>query len=162
MDELVTARLRLRPVGLGEARSVAAGVPGEGSSWAAGYPTANDIVAIGGYLEHRAAAGDPHPFGHYQLVLRADGLTIGGAGFHGPPGEGGEVEVGYGVIPPAQGHGYASEALRALLEFAHLRGVAVVRGAAGRPNVASQRVMAAAGMALVGEDETHLHYAVIF
>ena len=160
MKELVTTRLWLRPIGVAEARSVAAGVPGAGSAWAPGYPALSDIVAAGGYLEHRDAAGDPRPFGHYQLVRRADGLTIGGAGFHGPPGERCDVTIGYGVIPAARRSGYASEALRALLEFARVRGVALVHGTADRANDASQRVMTAVGMVLVGEDHASRHYAI--
>jgi RimJ/RimL family protein N-acetyltransferase len=143
MDELVTARLRLRPLDLAEARCVAACVPGAGSAWAPGYPAVGDVLAAGGYLEYRAVAGDPRPFGRYQLIRALDGLAIGGAGFHGPPDEDGEVEVGYGVIPAVRRNGYATEALRGLLEFAAARGVAVVRGTADRANEESQRVMVA-------------------
>lgn len=160
MTELVTARLWLRPVALAEARRVAAGVPGPASAWASGYPTVADIVAVGGWLEQRAAAGDPAPFGQFQLVRRADGLTIGGAGFHGPPDADRAVTIGYGVIPAERRSGYATEALRGLLAFARARGVAVVRGTAGRGNDASQRVMAAAGMVLVAEDPDERHYAI--
>lgn len=160
MNHLVTDRLRLRTISPAEARNVAAGVPGTDSRWAAGYPTANDIVAVGGYLEHRAAVGDLWPFGHYQLLRRADGLTIGGVGFHGPPGEDLSVSVGYGVIPAARRNGYATEALCALLAFASSRGVALVRGRADLANDASQRVMTGAGMALVAEDRTTRHYAI--
>jgi len=160
MQDLVTARLRLRPLGLAEARSVAAGVPGTGSTWAPGYPSADDIVAVGGWLHHVAAAGDPRPFGHYQLVRTEDGLVIGGAGFHGPPDDDGQVEVGYVVISAARRNGYATEALRVLVEFAGGRGVASVRGSADRSNEWSQRVMVAAGMDLVDEDASQRHYAI--
>jgi len=162
MNDLVTARLWLRPIGVDEARNVALGVPGAHSTWAPGYPAVSDIVAVGGFLEYRAAAGDPRPFGPYQLIRRADGLTIGGGGFHGPPGEDGSVWIGYGVIPPARRNGYATEALRALLAFARERGVAVVRGEADRANDVSQRVMTAVGMVFVGEDHTRRHYAITF
>jgi len=162
MDDLVTARLRLRPIGVGEARNVALGVPGQRSTWAPGYPAVSDIVAVGGFLEYRAAVGDPRPFGPYQLIRRSDGLTIGGGGFHGPPGEEGSVWIGYGVIPPARRNGYATEALRALLAFARERGVAIVRGEADRANDASQRVMMAVGMAFVGDDHARCQYAITF
>ncbi len=160
MNELVTGRLRLRPVGVLEARCVLAGVPGPASTWAPGYPTTGDIISVGGYLEYWAAIGDPRLFGPYQLVRAEDGLVIGGAGFHGPPDHDGEVEVGYGVIPAARRHGYATEALRALLTFAQAHGVTAVRGAADRANQASHRVMIGAGMTFLAEDHDHQHYEV--
>jgi ribosomal-protein-alanine N-acetyltransferase len=59
------------------------------------------------------------------LVLRADGRPmVGHAGFHGPPGinaprREGAVELGYTVFQPYRGRGYASEAVRALIRWAH-------------------------------------------
>jgi RimJ/RimL family protein N-acetyltransferase len=156
--DLTTTRLRLRAISLTEARRVVAGVPGLDSAWAPGYPTAGDIVAMGGYLELRAVAGDPAPFGHYQIQL--GGLTIGTCGFHGPPGDERQVEIGYGVVPAERGNGYATEAVRALLEVARANGVTTVRGKADRANEASQRVMVAAGMAFVDEDDRHRHFLV--
>ena len=48
---------------------------------------------------------------------------IGHAGFHGPPGinnlrKPGALEVGYTIFEPHRGRGYATEAVRALLEWA--------------------------------------------
>jgi RimJ/RimL family protein N-acetyltransferase len=96
------------------------------------------------------------PFGYYQIVL--DGVVVGGIGFHGPP-EDGLVEIGYGVVPSFRGRGVATEALRRVLDLAAgLDDVSRVCGRADAGNVASQRVMAAAGMQLVGRDSDFLHY----
>ncbi len=48
---------------------------------------------------------------------------IGHAGFHGPPGVNGPgqpdaVELGYTIFPEHRGSGYATEAARALLDWA--------------------------------------------
>jgi RimJ/RimL family protein N-acetyltransferase len=48
---------------------------------------------------------------------------IGHAGFHGPPGVNGPadpdaVELGYTVFPEERGRGYATEAARALVDWA--------------------------------------------
>ena len=43
---------------------------------------------------------------------------IGTAGFKGPPDDAGIVEIAYGIAPSYQGRGYATEAARALVQFA--------------------------------------------
>jgi RimJ/RimL family protein N-acetyltransferase len=96
------------------------------------------------------------PFGYYQVL--EDGVVVGGIGFHGPP-TGDVVEVGYGVVPDVRGRGVATEALRMLLNLiADMEGVGRVVGRTEETNVASQRVMLAAGMELVGRDPDFLHY----
>ena len=43
---------------------------------------------------------------------------IGGASFKGPPDGTGVVEIAYGIVPSFEGRGYATEAARALVEYA--------------------------------------------
>jgi [ribosomal protein S5]-alanine N-acetyltransferase len=63
------------------------------------------------------------------LVLRDPGrIVIGHAGFHGAPGRNGPgrdgaLEVGYTVFEDYRGHGYATEAVVALMEWARGRGI---------------------------------------
>ncbi|MEU8436613.1 GNAT family N-acetyltransferase [Streptomyces sp. NPDC029216] len=160
MDGLVTARLVLHPLSPGEAARVVAGEPDGSVRWAPGYPAAVDVAGARSFLALCGEDGDPQPFGAYEIRRREDGHAIGGLGFHGPPDHGGGVTIGYGLVPSVQGRGYASEALRALLEFARAQGVTCVRGDADRENVASQRVMSAAGMRLVAEDDRLRYYRI--
>ncbi len=46
------------------------------------------------------------------------GTLIGNAGFMGPPGADGSVEMGYSILEAHQGRGYATEAVRALIGWA--------------------------------------------
>ncbi|MCJ1676858.1 GNAT family N-acetyltransferase [Streptomyces sp. APSN-46.1] len=160
MEDLVTQRLVLHPLSVQEAASLARGEPEGHGRWARGYPTAADIAGARRHLDTCALQGDPQPFGPYEIRRREDGEAIGGLGFHGPPDEDGTVTIGYGLAPSAQGRGYAAEALRALLGFARAHGVRQVLGDTDRGNIASQRVMAAAGMEPVGEDDRLKYYAV--
>ncbi|MFD7668310.1 GNAT family N-acetyltransferase [Streptomyces sp. NPDC059788] len=153
MADLETARLVLHPLTAAEAERMVARAPAEGDRWAPGYPTDGDVKSATDFLGHCAATGSPQPFGDYEIRRRADGLVIGSLGFHRPPDENGSVTIGYGLVPGARGHGYAAEALRALLRLAEERGITCVKGDADHGNTASQRVMTAAGMRLVGEDE---------
>jgi [ribosomal protein S5]-alanine N-acetyltransferase len=59
------------------------------------------------------------------VILRGPArVMIGHAGFHGPPGVNGKqdasaVELGYTIFEPHRGHGYATEAATALMDWAH-------------------------------------------
>lgn len=151
--ELVTPRLRLRPLTPDMARGVLSRL--RTPDWAEDYPTPGDLASAAHYLELARGGDDPQPFGAYQVLL--EGRVVGGAGFHGPPRDG-VVTIGYGLAPSAQGEGYATEALLALLDLAAHRGMAVVRGDTAPSNLASQRVMEKAGMRFTTQDEALRYY----
>ncbi|WP_329389024.1 GNAT family N-acetyltransferase [Streptomyces sp. NBC_01351] len=153
MSDLVTERLVLHPLTVGEAERLVAGEVDNSAPWGPGYPTVGDVDAARRFLGTCASTGDPRPFGNYEIRRREDGQAIGGVGFHGSADENGKVTIGYGLVPSARGMGYASEALRGLLLFAWAHGVTCVRGDADLDNLASQHVMTAAGMRPAGEDE---------
>lgn len=144
----------------GEAEQVAGGEPDSGARWAPGYPAAGDMAGARRFLSVCASTGNPQPFGAYEIRGRDDSLAIGGLGFHGPADDNDTVTIGYGLIPSAQGKGYASEALRALLELARARGITCVQGDTDHDNAASQHVMTAVGMRLFAEDERLKHYKI--
>jgi len=64
-----------------------------------------------------ATATDPWIHG-FSLVHRDGAVVVGTAGFKGPPGADGVVEIAYGVVPEHQGKGFATEAARALVAYA--------------------------------------------
>ncbi|MFR9675516.1 GNAT family N-acetyltransferase [Streptomyces sp. TR02-1] len=158
----MTPRLVLHPLTPAEAERVAARTPEPGDRWAPGYPREDDVDGARLFLAACAVSGEPWPFGTYEIRRREDGRAIGTAGFHGPPDAGGEVAVGYGLVPQARRRGYAAEALRALLDVARRQGVQCVTGDTEADNTASRRTMSAAGMQLVREDARLAHYAVRF
>lgn len=160
MTDLVTERLVLHPISVDEAEQMVTGEPDADARWEPGFPTEGDVSVARRFLERCASSGDPQPFGPYVIRRRSDDRAIGGVGFHRPPDEQGSVTIGYGLVPSAQGKGYASEALRALLSLARARGVASVKGDADHDNTASQHVMRAAGMHPVGEDERVKYFAI--
>jgi [ribosomal protein S5]-alanine N-acetyltransferase len=55
---------------------------------------------------------------NYLIIHRQAGKLIGSGGFKGPPSYNGEVEIGYEIAPAYQGQGLATEAARALVEYA--------------------------------------------
>jgi len=130
------------------------------ATWASDYPDEGDVVVA--QILH---AGGPHVeqldgvrFGHRQIVELATGQVVGGIGFMGPV-EGGEIEVGYGVVPSRRGHGYATEALVALLALAwHESALTTVIASTDLANLASQRVLEKAGFVRAGATEDQLQY----
>ncbi|MFI9721578.1 GNAT family N-acetyltransferase [Streptomyces sp. NPDC052396] len=162
MSDLITDRLILHPMTADEARRVVARAEGDGDRWAPGYPTDGDVESATDFLNHCAVTGNPQPFGAYEIRRRADGTVIGGLGFHGPPSADRTVTIGYGLVAAARGQGYATEALRELLRLAREYGISRVKGDADHDNIASQRVMAAAGMRLVGEDERVKYFEIVW
>jgi RimJ/RimL family protein N-acetyltransferase/uncharacterized damage-inducible protein DinB len=61
---------------------------------------------------------DPARHGWSSYYVVADMGLAGIVGFKGPPDATGTVELGYGLITAAQGKGYASEAVHALVDHA--------------------------------------------
>ncbi|MGW6396317.1 GNAT family N-acetyltransferase [Streptomyces sp. NPDC055103] len=162
ITSVATERLLLHPLSVAEAERVVARVPGDEDLWSEGYPSDGDVRANTGFLRGVAERGDPGVFRTYEIRLRDTGVAVGGIGFHGPPDELGVATVGYGLAPGERGKGYASEALRALLELARQAGAEGVKGDADRDNPASHRVMEAAGMPCVAEDDKLRHFYLGF
>jgi RimJ/RimL family protein N-acetyltransferase len=153
--DIETTRLILHAIDEAEARRICTRAFGPNDSWAADYPFAGNLAAVGSFLRATEQHGEQRPFGYYQIIRAADRLAVGGVGFKGPP-RGGSVEVGYGLAPSARGHGYAGEALTAAANH----GIATVLADTTVENVASQRTLANAGFTLVGADADLQYYEI--
>ncbi len=92
-------------------------------------------------------------WGWWLILHRAERTLIGEVSFRESPDATGTMEIGYGVVPAYQGHGYATEAVGAVLDWA-LRQPGVVRVVACclRDNLASRRVLEKLDMRQVGTD----------
>jgi RimJ/RimL family protein N-acetyltransferase len=158
-NTLVTRRLLMVELGVEEAVALVDGRGGSGRTWAPGYPDDGALMAAGFVMTAAKHGRDLGAFGTYEIIRRRDGAVIGAAGFQGPPDDTGAVRVGYGLAESARGRGYATEALRGLLEWARGQdGLTCVLADTTRTNVASQRVMERAGMKRIGEDGELLYY----
>ena len=104
------------------------------------------------WLAQYEASGPADPWVHgFRLVHRSSGNIVGFCSFKGPPTDG-VVEIAYGIAPDEQGKGYATEAARALVEFARaFREVRVIRAHTLAEGAASKRVLEKCGFQFVGE-----------
>jgi RimJ/RimL family protein N-acetyltransferase len=86
----------------------------------------------------------------FTVVDGTTGTIVGTCGFKGPPTADGAVEIAYGTAPEHQGHGYATEAAGALVDYAFETPlVGVVRAHTFSASNASARVLTKCGFRLV-------------
>jgi ribosomal-protein-alanine N-acetyltransferase len=86
-------------------------------------------------------------YGVWLLIESETRTVVGSAGFQGRPNPAGEVEIGYGVHGDFRNRGYATEAARALVEWAFEQpGVKRVTAHCDQENIASHRVVEKAGL----------------
>ncbi|RFU86074.1 N-acetyltransferase [Streptomyces triticagri] len=110
--DLTTERLTLRPWTSSEATAVLDG--DRRADWAPDFPAEGDRVIAGLLAEHPAWLG---AYGHRLIIERESGAVVGSIGLFWPP-TAGILEIGYGIVPSRRGRGYATEATRALAEYA--------------------------------------------
>ena len=106
-----------------------------------------------------AAAADGERFGVWVMIERGSTTVVGDIGFMGPPGEDGDVEIGYCVIPDRRGRGYAGEAVAALVAWALTQpGVGSVSARCDVLNVPSIRVLERAGFLRSSESDGQIRW----
>ncbi|MFI8931329.1 GNAT family N-acetyltransferase [Streptomyces sp. NPDC053474] len=147
--DLATDRLVLRTWSSAELAAVVADT--RLADWAEDFPADGDGVIAGFLADHPEGL---HAYGHRLVVERGSGLVVGSIGLFWPPAEG-VLEVGYGVVPSRRGRGYASEATRAVVEFAlSSPDVHAVYATVELSNPASVRVLEKAGLRRCDGDAT--------
>jgi [ribosomal protein S5]-alanine N-acetyltransferase len=85
-----------------------------------------------------------------------DGVVIGHAGYHGPPGVNAvkrpdAVEIGYTIERPYRGRGYATAATVELLRMAEERGVSHIVASCAPDNEPSLAIIRKLGFTQTGE-----------
>ena len=160
MTDVRTPRLELHAIDVAEAERIVARSAGPADVWADAFPFEGDVGAVGGFLRATATQGEQRPFGYYRITRLSDGRAVGGVGFKCQP-DGGCVEIGYGLVPSARGHGYAAEAVTALLTVAADHGLSRVIADTPLDNIASQRTLIRAGFRFVSTDAGLRRYEVL-
>ncbi len=86
----------------------------------------------------------------FSVEVLETGEFVGDVGLSPAEDEHGVIKIGYTIAPRAQGRGYATEAVRALIRYAFdVLEAEVVRAYASAENTPSLRVAEKAGMVLV-------------
>jgi [ribosomal protein S5]-alanine N-acetyltransferase len=142
-------RIELRPVAPEVARALLDDRRPEGIAFADGYPSEFSLEVMDLVAGERA--GQAAGFGPY-FIVRAENDTVIGEVGGAHDREKRTVQVGYSIVEPQWGKGYATEALELVLAAAFADpGVDRVIGDTMVDHGASRRVMEKAGMRAVGE-----------
>jgi RimJ/RimL family protein N-acetyltransferase len=147
VTEIQSERLTLAPIPREVAADLLAGRDPPGVTFADGYPSPFSLEVMDLLAGERAA--DTSDFRPLFMVRKAEGDVIGEIG--GDLDTWGAVKVGFSIVEPLWGRGYATEALRALLhhllvDLGHKR----VTAETFPDHTASRRVMEKSGMQFVG------------
>jgi RimJ/RimL family protein N-acetyltransferase len=104
-----------------------------------------DIVEMSG-----RSPGEPGGWVQFTVEDREEGTIVGDVGCAVADGEPDVMKVGYTISPAYQGRGYATEAVRTLVDYAFdTLGAAAVRAHASAANAPSIRVAEKLGMRLI-------------
>ena len=95
------------------------------------------------------------PAGRWALVRREDERVVGGAGLLPLPPGNADLEMAWQLSPEAWGHGYATEAGRALARWAFDEGFDEVLAVARVTNARAAATARRIGMEWVGETEKY-------
>ena len=166
---LLTERLLLRRSVAGDAETISAYRSDPAVHAMQGWDR-TDPDGVRAEIEEMANREPGEPGGWVQFTVEArDGGIVGDVGLSPADGEAGVIKVGYTIDPRFQSRGYATEAVKALVDYAFASLEAdVVRAYAGAENTPSIRVMEKVGMRLMerfqgsdgGETWTGVRYEV--
>jgi aminoglycoside 6'-N-acetyltransferase len=149
-EPIVTERLRLRRSMPEDAEEISAYRSDPAVNRYQGWAR-TDPDGVRAEIEEMAARTPGEPgWVQFSVLEREGGRLVGDVGLSPAEGEPGVIRVGYTISPSSQGHGYATEAVGALVDYAFDRlGAAVVRAHASWENTPSHRVAEKVGMRLV-------------
>ena len=106
-----------------------------------------------------AASPETECFGVWVMIERDSRSVVGDIGFMGPPDEAGAIEVGYSVIPERRRRGYATEAARAIVDWALSQpSVQAVVADCDSDNAASVRTLKRLGFQRTGEANSQIRW----
>jgi ribosomal-protein-alanine N-acetyltransferase len=160
--QLITDRMQLRPL----PAAAAAALPGDRDEASclldATLPVEWPQPDLLDVLPFQAAASpQTEPFGVWVMIEHDSKTVVGDIGFIGPPDESGAVEIGYCVIPNRRGRGYATEAARAIVDWALSQpGIQVVVAGCDSDNVPSIRTLERLGFRRTAEANGRIRWRV--
>lgn len=167
ISEIKTARLHIKALSLEQlkTRLISPHLLEMDLGWIISQPNltkAERRAVVIKIMKMEASEKEYHPWFTFWLISQnKDHKVVGMIGFKGMPFDGGNVEIGYGINPPFQNNGFATEAVKAMVRWAAQYPICkAVIAETDRSNLASQRVLAKAGLRIYEETELSLLWRI--
>ncbi|PEP99240.1 GNAT family N-acetyltransferase [Bacillus wiedmannii] len=123
-----------------------------------GYDSGSHIV---GHVETVKKDKEVLPWGAWYVIRKEDDIVLGDIGFKGKPNEEHIVEIGYGFIEKYWNEGYATEAVRELINWAfQTEEVETIIAETLLENISSIRVLEKLHMKRVGTTEKMINWKI--
>ena len=123
-----------------------------------GYNSGPHIV---GHVENIKQDAALLSWGAWYVLRKEDDIVLGDIGFKGKPNENQTVEIGYGFIEKYWNQGYATEAVRELIDWAFKTGeVETIIAETLLDNYSSMRVLEKLHMKRVNATETMINWKI--
>ena len=147
--EIVTARLLLRPPSRDDALAIFERYASDPEvTRCLAWPRHQSIQETHAFLDFSTDEWERWPAGPYLIESRQSGELLGGTGLGFQTA--GEAETGYVLARDAWGHGYATEALAAIVDLARRLGVARLTARCHAQHLTSLRVLEKCGFTREG------------
>jgi RimJ/RimL family protein N-acetyltransferase len=168
MEKIQTGRLELIPLSLDQLETALMSIPQ--LSVSLGIPIVESLLdgivqrAVTMKIEKMKKAPDEQHawFTYWLIVIKSEKIGAGMVGFKGIPNQAGEVEIGYGIDEIFRSHGYMTEAVCALVDwaFTHPECSAVTATKVLINNFGSQKVLIKSGFKEISSDENFINYRI--
>ncbi|WP_207891497.1 GNAT family N-acetyltransferase [Nocardioides jejuensis] len=146
---LATDRLVLRLMQPGDAPALAAYRSDPAVAALQGWDLPFTLADAERFVAEVGALGWPVLDDWQQVAIELDGTMVGDIGVHRTP-DGHVATIGYTLARDAQGRGYATEAVGAMITLLEAEGVRRIDAATDPDNAASARLLGRLGFVLVG------------
>ncbi|AKR36014.1 MAG TPA: N-acetyltransferase [Bacillus sp. (in: Bacteria)] len=121
----------------------------------------NSGLHIVGHVENVKQDSALLPWGAWYVLRKEDDSVLGDIGFKGKPNEDQTVEIGYGFIEKYWNQGYATEAVKELIDWAFKTGeVETIIAETLIDNYSSMRVLEKLHMKRVNATETIINWKI--
>ncbi|HFJ9465532.1 MULTISPECIES: GNAT family N-acetyltransferase [Bacillus] len=121
----------------------------------------NSGLHIVGHVENVKQDSALLPWGAWYVLRKEDDSVLGDIGFKGKPNEDQTVEIGYGFIEKYWNQGYATEAVKELIDWAFKTGeVETIIAETLIDNYSSMRVLEKLHMKRVNATETMINWKI--